>query len=390
MGWGAPRKLRHSLIRIREVRRQLAGSFMLVLAAALLLPSAVSAASDFPAGYRGYHTYAETVADLNSVVAAHPSIVRKFSIGRSYQGRELWAAKISDHVATDENEPEVMFDSLTHAREHITVEMNLYLLHLLANNYGTNSHITRLVNTREIFLVFMVNPDGGEYDIAGGTFHFWRKNRQPIPNSSQIGVDPNRNFGYQWGCCNGSSGDPTKDTYRGPWAWYSPEVVAYRNFVRSRVIGGTQQLRIVVSWHSSGKLVLWPYGYTSTALPSTMFAADHKTFVALGKQAAALNGYTPMQASKLYISDGTEHDWSYHEQRIFAFTFEMGPGGEPNFYPTADKIGRLTRANRSAVLYLLDQADCPYRAAGLASTYCGGSTTAFGSLIPARRGPALA
>ena len=193
---------------------------------ALFLATAVSpafAATDFPAGYRAYHTYAETVADLNSVIAAHPAIVKKFSIGKSYQGRDIWAAKISDNVNVDENEPEVMFDSLTHAREHITVEMNLYLLHLLADNYGSNTRITRLVNTREIYLIFMVNPDGGEYDISGGKLHFWRKNRQPIPNTNQIGIDINRNFGYQWGCCNGSSGDPSKETYRGPSAWYAPE-----------------------------------------------------------------------------------------------------------------------------------------------------------------------
>ena len=372
------------------LRRHLAGAFIAIVAAVGLLPPAAAlAATDFPAGYRGYHTYAETVADLDSVVAAHPSIVRKFSIGTSYQGRQLWAAKISDNVATDENEPEVLFDGLTHGREHITVEMNLYLLHLLADKYGSNARITHLVNTREIFLIFMVNPDGGEYDISGGVLHFWRKNRQPISNSSQIGTDINRNFGYQWGCCNGSSADPTKETYRGSAAWSAPETVAYRNFVRSRVIGGKQQLRIVVSWHSSGKMILWPYGYTTTAVPSTMYAADHQAFVALGKRAAALNGYAPMQASKLYISDGTQHDWSYHEQRIFAFTFEMGPGGDPNFYPPADRIGKLTTANRSAVLYLLEQADCPYRAAGLASTYCGSSTTAVPVLITVRRGPAL-
>ena len=249
----------------------MAGALIAVVAAvALVPPSSAFAATNFPSGYRAYHTYAETVADLDAVVAAHPGIVRKFSIGRSYQGRELWAAKISDHVATDENEPEVMFDGMTHAREHITVEMNLYLLHLLADNYGSNSRITRLVNTREIFLVFMVNPDGAEYDIAGGTFHYWRKNRQPIPGSSAVGVDPNRNFGYQWGCCEGSSTDPKMDTYRGPSAWYAPEVLALRNFVRSRVVGGKQQLRIVVSWHSSGKMILWPYGYTTAAVPSTM------------------------------------------------------------------------------------------------------------------------
>ena len=55
----------------------------------------------------------------------HPTIVRKFSIGKSYQGRDIWAAKISDNVATDENEPEVLFDALHHAREHLTVEQAL-------------------------------------------------------------------------------------------------------------------------------------------------------------------------------------------------------------------------------------------------------------------------
>ena len=379
------------MTRVHLVRRTALGAFVALILAQIATSSAF-AATDFPAGYRAYHTYAEMVADLNAVVAAHPTIVRKFSIGKSYQGRELLAAKISDNVATDENEPEIMFDSLAHAREHLTVEMNLYLLHLLTDNYGSNTRITRLVNTREIFLVFMVNPDGGEYDISNGVLHSWRKNRQPIPGTTRIGVDINRNFGYQWGCCNGSSGDPSKENYRGPSAWYAPETVAYRDFVRSRVIAGQQQLRMIISWHSSGKLILWPYGYTTADVPSTMTSDDHAVFVAIGKKAASLNGYTAEQGSDLYISDGTQGDWAYHEQKIFQLTFELGPGGAPNFYPAGDRIGRLTTINRSAVLYLLDQADCPYRAAGLASKYCGATTTivAFQTSIPAHLGPRLA
>jgi hypothetical protein len=380
------------LIRVHLRRRTVLGAFIALLLA-LITTSATLAATDFPSGYRAYHTYAEMVADLNAVVAAHPDIVRKFSIGRSYQGRELWAAKISDHVAIDENEPEVMFDSLVHAREHITVEMNLYLLHLFAGNYGSNRRITRLVNTREIYLIFMVNPDGGEYDISNGVLHSWRKNRQPIPNSSQIGVDINRNFGYQWGCCKGSSADPAKETYRGPNAWFTPEAVAYRDFVRSRVIGGKQQLRIIVSWHSAGKLILWPYGYTTAAVPSSMAIDDHKVLVALGRKAASLNGYTPEQSSQLYISDGTQGDWAYYEQRIFPLTFEMGPGGtDVNFYPAGSKIATLTSVNRGAVLYLLGIADCPYRAADLAATHCGAVATAttVPLMIPARLGPGRA
>jgi carboxypeptidase T len=357
----------HGMVgRLRYV--PLVGALVVTLLGAVA--PAYAAAADFPPGYTAYHTYAEMVADLDSVVAAHPTIVRKFSIGRSYQGRELWAAKISDNVATNENEPEVVFDSLTHAREHITVEMDLYLLHLLADNYGHDSRITNIVNTREIFIIFMVNPDGGEYDISGGQFHSWRKNRQPIPNTTAIGVDLNRNFGFKWACCGGASNDPTKETYRGPSPWFAPEVVAFRDFVRSRVVGGRQQIRLAVTWHSSGKLVLWPYGYTTADVPKTMTADDHAAFVALGRAAGALNGYAAKQGSDLYITDGDQNAWTYHEQRIFQFTFEMGPGGDVSFYPTDDKIGTLTTVNRGAVLYLLEQADCPWRAAGR-PTRCG-------------------
>ena len=84
------------------------------------------AASEFPAGYEGYHTYAEVGADVAAVAAAHPDIVQRFSIGQSYLGRQLWAAKISDNVAVDEDEPEVLFDGGTHADEHMGVEMTLH------------------------------------------------------------------------------------------------------------------------------------------------------------------------------------------------------------------------------------------------------------------------
>src|SRR6185503_8611322 len=100
-----------------------------------------AASPDFPDGYTAFHTYGEMVADVNSVVAAHPAIARKFSIGKSYEGLDLWAVKVSDNVNVDENEPEVLFDANIHAREHITVEMNLYILHLLADNYGKDGRV---------------------------------------------------------------------------------------------------------------------------------------------------------------------------------------------------------------------------------------------------------
>lgn len=345
------------------------GLLLALVAVGALVPP-VGARSDFPAGYEGYHTYAEMVAELDRAVADHPRIVRKFSIGRSYEGRQLWVAKISDNVAVNEAEPEVLFDSMTHGREHLTLEMNLYLLAVLTDGYGADAQITRLVDSREIFLVLMVNPDGAQHDIASGEFAFWRKNRQPIPGTRRVGIDLNRNFGFKWGCCGGSSGEPRAETYRGWRAWVAPEVRAYRDFVRSRVVGGRQQIRVAVSWHSSGELILWPYGYTTDPAVRTMTADDRATYRALARQMARLNGYTARPSSSLYITDGDQTSWSHHEQRIFHFTFEMYPA-KINFYPRPDKVGPQTRRNREAVLYLLEHAACPYRAAGLEATHCG-------------------
>ena len=117
-----------------------------------------AASPDFPTGYTAYHTYSEMVADVDSVVSAHPNIARKFSIGKSYEGLDLWAVKVSDNVNVDENEPEVLFDANIHAREHITAEMNLYILHLLTDNYGKDTQVTQLVNSREIYLVMHAQP----------------------------------------------------------------------------------------------------------------------------------------------------------------------------------------------------------------------------------------
>ena len=320
-----------------------------------------------------YHTYAQMVAEIGQVAAAHPDIVQLFSIGRSYEGRELWAAKLSDHVAQDEGEPEALFVGHYHAREHLTVEMLLYLLHLLADNYGVagQEQITGLVDSREIYLIFDMNPDGGEYDTFTGSYQFWRKTRAPNPDGS-IGTDLNRNHGYAWGCCGGSSGSPYDETYRGPAPASAPETQAIQAFVNSRVLAGVQQISVAITFHTFSELVLWPYGHTYEAVPPDMRPDDAATFVKLGQAMAALNGYTAMQSSGLYITDGDLIDWIYGTHHVFGFTFEMYPTGFgiDGFYPPGSAIGPQTARNRDAVLYLLDQAACPYAAAGLQTARC--------------------
>jgi carboxypeptidase T len=356
--------VRDSFVIVRANQRNLAA-----IRALGYHPVSIIAPHDFPPEDADYHNYAEMVADISATAAANKDIVRVFSIGRSYEGREIWAVKISDNVWQDEDEPEVVFDGLHHAREHLTVEESLAIMHMLVNNYDHKYRIHNIVDTLEIYVLFMVNPDGGEYDIKDDFYHSWRKNRQPTPRPPYIGTDLNRNYDYKWDCCGGSSDFEGNETYHGPFPESAPEVAAYAAFVDSRVIGGEQQISAAISFHTYGELVLWPYGYTFQDVPPDMDPIDHEVFVTMGTAMADLTCnqpdgcFTPMQSSDLYITDGSNLDWMYGAHRIFAFTFELFPDC-CGFYPPDEVIEAQTKRLEGAVMYLLDHADCPYEVIG--------------------------
>ncbi|WP_031508325.1 M14 family metallopeptidase [Streptomyces megasporus] len=327
---------------------------------------------DFPPADSGYHNHAEMTAAIDGYARKYPDIISKRVIGKSYQGRDIVAVKISDNVRTDENEPEVLLTHHQHAREHLTVEMALYVIREFGERYGSDSRITRMVDQRELWIIPDMNPDGGEYDIASGSYRSWRKNRQPTPGSSYIGTDLNRNWPYKWGCCGGSSSSPSASTYRGPSAGSGTEVKVVTDFVNSRVVGGRQQIRAHIDFHTYSELVLWPYGYTYDDTAEGLTRDDRDAFAAVGRAMAASNGYTPQQSSDLYITDGSVNDWMWGVHRIFSYTFEMypGPNGREGFYPPDEVIERETSRNEGAVLLLLENADCMYRSIGKEARYC--------------------
>ncbi|MFV0128075.1 M14 family metallopeptidase [Streptomyces sp. HMX112] len=327
---------------------------------------------DFPSADARYHNYAEMNAEIGQRLQQYPNLMSRRVIGKTYQGRDIVAIKVSDNVATDENEPEILFTHHQHAREHLTVEMALYLLRELGAGYGSDPRITNAVNNREIWIVPDLNPDGGEYDIASGSYRSWRKNRQPNAGSSSVGTDMNRNWNFKWGCCGGSSGSFGSETYRGSAPESAPEVKVVADFVRSRVVGGKQQIRAGIDFHTYSELVLWPFGYTYSDTAPGMTQDDRDAFAAVGRKMAASNGYTPEQSSDLYITDGSIDDWLWGAQKIFGYTFEMYPSGAGGggFYPPDEVIERETSRNRDAVLQLIENADCMYRSIGKEQQYC--------------------
>jgi hypothetical protein len=309
----------------------------LLLVLACLLWTAPARADEPP----GYHDYAAMSAQVAAVAAAHPDIVSRFSIGRSYGGRSLWAVKVSDNVAVDELEPEVLLVAGQHAREHVTVEQALFLLDELVSG---DPRVVDAISRTEVWIVFNLDPDGSEYDWAGRSPRFWRKNRQP-----PYGTDLNRNWGYHWGCCGAVSSEPRSEAYRGRKPFSAPETRALRAFVRSRRIAGAQQIKAAIDFHSAAELVLWPFGYTRANVTEGMTADEHARLARLGRTLARANGYEGEQASDLYPAAGELADWLWGAFGIFAYTFELGPLNE--FYPArfADEVAR----NREPVLLLL-------------------------------------
>jgi carboxypeptidase T len=316
-----------------------------------------SAAVDFPSGDEGYHTYDEMTAALREAVAGHPDIATLSSIGDTYEGRRIPIIKISDNAADDEDEPEVLFTCNVHAREHLTTEMCLHIVDRFTAGYGSDQAVTDVVNGKEIYVVPSVNPDGAEYDISGGGYQGWRKNRQPNPDGT-VGTDLNRNFSYKWGCCDGSSGSTAAEDYRGASAASAPEVRAVQAFAESRVVGGVQQLKAHIDFHTFSELVLWPFGHTDDTVTEGMTQEEYDRLQSIGQQMAASNGYTPEQSSALYITDGDMNDYMWGTHKVLTYCFEMYPsdGGLDGFYPPDEDIAPQTTRNDGAVDILLTNA----------------------------------
>ncbi|MCP4090428.1 MAG: zinc carboxypeptidase, partial [Gammaproteobacteria bacterium] len=161
------------------------------------------------------------------------------------------------------------------------------------------------------------------------------------------GVDPNRNYPYEWGG-GGSSPYPGDDTYRGPSPGSEPCVQAMMNFVNSH------ELVTNNSVHTYSNLTLFPWGYTTGDTP------DHDIFVAMGQAMTMYNGYEYGQpADLLYDVNGGTNDWVYgaqgEHQKCFSFTNEIGSYSD-GFWPDDSRRQQLFDENIWPAVYLMQVA----------------------------------
>ena len=287
----------------------------------------------------GYMKYDEVVAKLDSMRMWYPQFISaKYSIGTTYEGRTMWAVRVTKGPDAPTGRPEVLMHALIHAREPESMETQFYYMFWLFENYNTDPTARYILNNREIYWIPVFNADGYVHNQTtnpnGGGM--WRANKHlNSPPSLTCGpVDPNRNFGtYQfWNSSNnGSSTDPCsggQGTYRGTLPFSELETQNIKTFVNSR------NFKTAFSAHTYGNYLIKPWCWqdpigTPDDAMYTQFLADMQ----------ATNGYTtgfPSQTVGYKVRGGTD-DWYYNDSghtKIFSFTPETGN----SFWPAQSEI----------------------------------------------------
>ena len=307
-----------------------------------------------------YYTYDQMTDLFQNLSENYSEIMQLTSLGATYEGRDIWLVKLSDNVEDDEDEAGVLFLGAHHGNEKPSFEVLIYFIQHIINRYGmqnvdddgddlinediidgldndedglidedpSEQRITNVLDSTQIFLIPMVNPDGVEYG--------WRKNREPnygphgkSDTITSYGVDLNRNYGFRWNIVHLFPENYyfewiTNDrswTYRGEEPFSERETQAVKSFVE------THDVSISLSYHDYGEFMLFPWMHTSRKTP------DEPLFRSIGENMSAINKYDlriyGQYGDREYLipryqgTPGSSENWLYGEHGILAFTMEL-------------------------------------------------------------------
>ncbi len=282
----------------------------------------------------GHYTLQEVLLQLDSMRLLYPHLISaRDSIGRSQQGRAIWAVKIGSSQSA--GKPEVLYTALHHAREPQGMMSVMYYMWWLLENYATNPEAAYLVNNRQQWFIPVVNPDGYEHNRTtnpnGGGM--WRKNRRD--NGGGIyGVDLNRNYGpyHMWNAPNGgSSTSPSSETYRGPAQFSEPETQAIDSFMRAH------NIKSCLNYHTYGNYLIYPWGYLSRENGDSLIYRDW------AYDMTAVNRFTngTDQQTVAYSTRGNSDDYMFGDTTkpiTYTMTPEVGTNDEGGFWPPPTMI----------------------------------------------------
>jgi len=340
--------------------------------------------------YGGYRTVNAQYAHLAAVAAARPDLATVYTYGQSwrktmnrggYDLRVICITKINPGDcarSTSAPKPRFLLMAQIHARELTTGDVAYRWIDYLVNNYGVVPAVTNLLNTAEMWVIPIANPDGVDIVQQGGNSPFLhRKNGDDVggtncgeTSSSQPGVDLNRNAGSHYGGASTST-NRCSQTYRGTAADSETETRALEALQRSlfadtrgsgdSTAAAANTKGIFVTMHSYANLVLFPWGFNSGVR-----TGNDAKLRAMGQQMAAIagSGWRYGQPGQvLYNASGTSDDWLYDQLGTASFTWEIGPnsGSCSGFLPAYScQTGTFWPRLQPMLMYAAGKAAAPY------------------------------
>lgn len=283
-----------------------------------------------------YLTPTEIQSFLIETNKKFPEITKLINVGKTFEGRDIFAIKISDNAEVDEtDEPSVLFNGMHHAREIMTTEVTTDIITFLTSNYS-DPKVKTWVDNNQIFVLPILNVDGNAKVWAGD--NMWRKNTR-----DSHGVDINRNYPTNWGACNGSSSWKSSETYRGASAASEPETNVLMDFVAS--------IKPVfnISYHSYSELVIYPMGCSGQR------TSNKEVVEGIGREIGTILNYTPGTSwETLYSVDGSDIDWMYAQHQVIPYVIEVSPRSD-GFQPAYEKRNQTVERNRKGWQLLLEK-----------------------------------
>lgn len=318
---------------------------------------------------------------------AYPSLTEVIILPEtSHEQRTIRALRIGKGNNAG-NRKAVLFLGGVHARELINSDLLIGFAVRLLQAYDANHDLTLggktytattvrlVVEGMDIYLLPLVNPDGRAWVLNASGDRMWRKNRRPVPGSSAIGTDLNRNLDFLWSSTIGqTSTNPFSDVYRGPAVFSESETRNVRFLLDARPI------ECMVDVHSYSEDILYPWGddQNQSTNPTMNFlnpalngmrgtandayreyipSGDENRYKSTGQRVrdaiATARGrtYVLMQSFGLYGTSGTTDDYAYSrhfadpgKRKVDGYTLETGPwtgNGLTSFQPDYEEAKRI-------------------------------------------------
>jgi murein tripeptide amidase MpaA len=110
-----------------------------------------------------YFKYDELVGFLQTMVEAYPTLITTETIGKSYEGRDIRIALVTNQATGPALEkPGYWIDANTHAGEVTGSAVALYTIHYLLTRYGSDAQVTRLLDDYVVYVLPRITVDGSE------------------------------------------------------------------------------------------------------------------------------------------------------------------------------------------------------------------------------------